>query len=383
MSKTIIFCADGTWNSSEQDENKDGTPDCTNVYKLFLALQGELCTNSLLDEGEQEKTLTNPSGEIRQIAKYIHGVGDSKNPIIKLFGGSTGSGTIARIVRGYTFISRNYTPGDNIIITGFSRGAYTARALGGLISSKGLLKNIHYATKGDRENAYKKSSAVWYEYAKENKETATIEKLISTVSYLPGFISGSSVKKEDLHPVDKISAIAVWDTVGALGIPEIFGDGDKHDAFCFANNILSSKVKNGFHAVSLDEIRAAFIPTLWEKPKDSADQKIEQLLFSGAHSDVGGGYPEYKLSNISLEWMVKKIEKFGILFKTNSFESDIRETAHEPWQEMTFYKTKIQPRDFNGKFIYEHPSIQERADLNSVKSDPKNEPSKYQPQNRL
>ena len=124
MPKTIVFCADGTWNSPGNDHDCDELPDPTNVYKLFLALTGELASESLRNADEQEKSHA-VSGEVRQVAKYIHGVGDSRNPIIKLMGGTFGAGVVSRIVRGYTFISRNFEPGDDIVIVGFSRGAYT------------------------------------------------------------------------------------------------------------------------------------------------------------------------------------------------------------------------------------------------------------------
>ena len=100
-------------------------------------------------------------GQTQQIAKYLHGVGDSRNPIIKLLGGAFGVGVIARVVRGYTFISRNYVPGANIIIVGFSRGAYTARALAGLIVSQGLLAA---SLTQDKELAYRRGAEAWYRY---------------------------------------------------------------------------------------------------------------------------------------------------------------------------------------------------------------------------
>lgn len=128
MAKNIIFCSDGTWNDVDSQN-------ATNVFKLFNLLQGSVISRTKfkdlsVDIVEQEKIIANV-----QIAKYINGVGNSDNRIKKLLG----AGLIKRIVRGYTFISRNYQPGDNIVIVGFSRGAYTARALAGLIASQGLL----------------------------------------------------------------------------------------------------------------------------------------------------------------------------------------------------------------------------------------------------
>ena len=85
MPKNIVFCADGTWNNPNEDENADRTPDPTNVYKLFLCLNGTLSADTLRDADEQEKELI-VDGKPQQIAKYLHGVGDSRNPIIKLLG---------------------------------------------------------------------------------------------------------------------------------------------------------------------------------------------------------------------------------------------------------------------------------------------------------
>ena len=156
MAKNIVFCADGTWNNPNQDENSDQSADPTNVFKLFMSLDGALSFDTLAktDENEQEKILST-EGVTQQVCKYLHGVGDSRNPIIKLMGGAFGAGVISRIVRGYTFISRNYTPGANIIIAGFSRGAYTARALTGLIASQGLL-GAHITQ--DKELAYRRGA---------------------------------------------------------------------------------------------------------------------------------------------------------------------------------------------------------------------------------
>ncbi|TAK93726.1 MAG: DUF2235 domain-containing protein [Aquabacterium sp.] len=379
MSKNIIFCADGTWNSPGQDDNRDGTPDCTNVYKTFLALSGALSPKSLLDAGEQEKALTTIKG-VQQVAKYIHGVGDSHNPIQKLLGGATGAGTIARIIRGYTFISRHYEPGDQIYIIGFSRGAYTARALAGLICSQGLLKGINYDDEHGREKAYLRASQVWYRYEESHKTTHALAKLISAVAYLPGFITHNEIGAEDLQAVPEIAAVGVWDTVGAMGIPDIFGDGDKHDAYQFADLKLNPKIRKGFHAVSLDERRAPFMPTLWTDDSD----RVEQVIFPGAHADVGGGYPECGLSDIALGWMLDKLAACGVQLDKPALKADPGATAHEPWKSVV-YTHKCEPRPFDGMHkikLQEDPAIAQRCALPAVKPDPSKAAEKYTPSNR-
>src|SRR3984957_9577982 len=163
MPKTIVFCADGTWNGPGETDSDDTTATTTNVFRLFVNLDGRDTPDSALLGNEQERVLTDSNGVVLQWAKYLHGVGASDNFLVKVLGGTVGAGLIARIVRGYTFISRNYLPGDRIFIIGFSRGAYTARALAGLIATKGLLD----ATKSDlanKESAYRLGSAVWFEY---------------------------------------------------------------------------------------------------------------------------------------------------------------------------------------------------------------------------
>src|SRR5277367_126053 len=107
MSKTIAYCADGTWDSSTSH---------TNVYKLYKAL------------------ITSAS----QVPLYDDGVGASANPILKIVGGAFGTGLFQKIKDGYTKIAHIYEPGDSIFLFGFSRGAYTARSLAGMILACGL-----------------------------------------------------------------------------------------------------------------------------------------------------------------------------------------------------------------------------------------------------
>src|SRR5262245_36390939 len=163
MSKNIIFCADGTWNGPNQDEDNDRVPDPTNVFKLFVNMAGVDSADTTLLRAEQERKLTGPAGAVEQVAKYLHGVGDSNNFLVKALGGTGGAGLITRIVRGYTFVSRNFVPGDRIFLVGFSRGAYTARALGGLIAARGVLDGTKVDL-NDKDQGYRLGAAEWFEY---------------------------------------------------------------------------------------------------------------------------------------------------------------------------------------------------------------------------
>lgn len=383
MAKTIVFCADGTWNGPDKDEDNDGSPEFTNVYKLFLGMLGDLSQENLLCANEQEKSLTE-GGSLVQVVKYLHGVGDSRNPIRKIFGGAFGAGTIARIVRGYTFISRNYAPGDAIVLIGFSRGAYTARALGGMIASQGLLSK---PLTEDKELAYRWGANAWYRYRKQAKvshKMAFLKRLVEAMADLPAFVSADALKDEQLVPVEKIRAIGVWDTVGALGWPNYDND-TRVDAFRFADNKLSDKVEWGFHAVALDEQRIDFVPTMW------ADRKnVVQVLFPGAHADVGGGYTrngnESGLSNGALLWMADQLSAVGVGISHSirqANQADPGGVAHQPWRHKPFdLPGRANPRDFTDTKVEEHPSIAERMKLPGVVAEPGKRAGKYAPTNR-
>jgi len=378
MERNIIFCADGTWNSPDQDEDADGLPDTTNVYKLFLTLEGSDPAGSLKLENEQEKELR--AGGLVQIAKYIHGVGDSSNPIKHIVGGFTGWGLIARVVRGYTFISRNYEPKAHIHIVGFSRGAYTARALAGLIVSQGLLgRNITQ----DKELAYRCGKEAWFRYRAETKPGFWAS-AAEALSNPQEFFTRDILKDSDLIPIDGIASVGVWDTVGALGLPD-YKKNARLDKFKFANTRLGTKVAKGFHAVALDEQRVDFTPTLWD-----AAPNVTQVLFPGAHGDVGGGYPstpeESGLSNVPLLWMIDMLKSAGVRFNENDtkrFKPDAAATAHKPWVHppYTFPIFRKGSRTFP-KGIVEDPSILKRMSTPDVIAEPKETAAPYRPGNR-
>jgi len=380
MSKMIVFCADGTWNGPGQDDDGDRQPDPTNVYKLFCGLQGDMSVGTLTQADEQEKELRDGNGALLQIAKYIHGVGDSRNPIRRIIGGAFGAGMIARIVRGYTFISRNYEPDDSIVLVGFSRGAYTVRALAGIIASQGLLAKL---LTGDRETAYRAGAKAWYRYREQaSKKAGFLQGLIEAMTDLPAFVSRDSLKDTDFVEIQSIASVGVWDTVGALGLPNYIQEPGA-DAFKFTDRRLSPKVKKGFHALALDEQRADFVPTLWDKAEN-----VVQVVFPGAHADVGGGYSmknrESELSDIALNWMVEQLASVGVKFGSpifSVFHPSALGVAHQPWCSWPFNDPqRIAPRAFQKDSVQGHPSIDERKGK-AVCPGPNLAPAVYSPTN--
>jgi glutathione S-transferase len=370
MAKRIIFCADGTWSGPAKQtgvEPMDGDdaageipPDgVTNVVKLFENLDGAITAETKALQNEHEKVLSDAAGNPLQVAKYLHGVGDSKNLLIKLLGGALGLGVIGRIVRGYTFISRNYEPGDEIHITGFSRGAYTARALAGMISTVGLLDKRTYDV-NDKMESYKLGIGAWHKskgitLSGSKHASAFANKLLDVVETL----LARDVPDNKLIPDVPIRSVGVWDTVGSLGIPVYAGD-MRFDLFRFADTTLSAKVANGFHAMAIDEQRLDFPVTRWD-----ARQGVTQVWFIGAHGDVGGGYSsnEGLLSDITLGWMMQKLAGVGVKFATppryNPREANPLWPLHAPWERTPFNLAPLSPRQPAIDDIY-HPTVTKR-----------------------
>ncbi len=372
MPKTIVFCADGTWDRPGTDENADRPSDPTNVFKLFANLAGVDDIADICEADEQERTASDAQGATLQIAKYLHGVGDSDNILVKLLGGTTGAGIIERIVRGYTFVSRNYVTDDVIVLLGFSRGAYTVRALAGLIGAKGLLA----ATKldlTDKGQAYRLGAAVWYNYQHALISAQNRPDLLARLEYtaadLPGFLSQPPTPA--LVAPDAIDTVAVWDTVGALGIPEFTNAGAQADLFRFASTTLGPAVRAGFHAVARDEQRGDFTPTLWDQ-----DSRITQLLFPGAHSDVGGGYPasgnESGLSDEALAWMTGLLTARGVRFAPSPTfppHANPLGIAHQPWRQLPYSLLPFGPRALPPT-LAEATAVGQRRSGGPVQADP-------------
>jgi uncharacterized protein (DUF2235 family) len=383
MAKNIVFCADGTWNGPGQDaeDPKDSCP--SNVFKLYLGLAGQDVVEAATyrSANEQERVLRAPDGTVRQVAKYLHGVGDSDNFLVKALGGAFGAGVITRIVRGYTFLSRQYEPGDRLFILGFSRGAYTARALAGLVCAKGLLDARRHDLR-DKEEAYRLGSAVWADYRGavcRKKDATWAQQMESMLDHLPRFFGWSP--RAHLVPDVPVEAVAVWDTVGALGIPQYQADCCRLDVFRFCDTQLSPRVRKGLHAVAVDEQRRDFTPTLW----DADPGRIEQVLFPGAHADVGGGYPldESGLSDGALAWMTEELAELALCFSDApplAPRPDPLGPAHEPWTRVPWNVFDPLPRA-NLKGLKRHPSVAQRWGR-PVLSDPERRAKAvYQPAN--
>ena len=272
MPKRIVLLSDGTGNSNVKDRG-------TNVFKLFEAIDFNL-----------------PAPD-QQVAFYDDGVGTEDFKFMKIMGGAFGWGLTRNVLRLYKELVQCYQPGDGIYLFGFSRGAFTVRTLAGFIADRGILKSEKYS----EDSALDLAIAGLYEKYRE-KHLASLEKLF----YKP------YIKELNVYENVPIEFIGVWDTVDAVGLPfdGITEKWNRHIfRFKFTNRELNDKVKNACHALSIDDERRSFHPLLW---KDR--EGIEQVWFSGVHSNVGGGYPQQGMSMVALEWMMEKAQNAGLKF---------------------------------------------------------------------
>lgn len=281
--KRLVVCSDGTWNRADAKNP-------TNVVKLYRGVQLQ-------------------DGDVAQIPWYDPGVGTG-NRLSRAIGGATGFGLTQNIEDAYRFLVRNYVPGDEIYLFGFSRGAYTARSLGGLIRNSGILRRDYEARIVDAIQLYRDRERGPYH---------------PDVEQFRGDFS---------HPEFRLKFIGVWDTVGALGIPGNLFNRLNRRFHSFHDVKLSRSVQFGYQALALDEHRRTFKPTLWEvqpqvpgqAPADigalGGEQVVEQTWFAGAHSDVGGGYSDDRLSDAALRWLMDQAAATGLVFKSGSTPDD-------------------------------------------------------------
>jgi uncharacterized protein (DUF2235 family) len=271
-SKKLIIYFDGTWNTADQ-KSHDGILCPTNISKLY------------------EATLPMDAQNNHQIVHYIRGIGTRKAERIR--GGGFGYGISDNIKEGYKFLVGNYQPGDEIYIFGFSRGAYTARSLAGLVRNLGILK---------RENLYLVNTA--YKKYKDKSD-----------DWHPDGARAGVFKEKYTWGGEQIRFLGVFDTVGALGAPFGVILGwiiDKLFKCRFHDTELSKIIVSAYHALAVDERRLPFMATLMTPKKRHDYKNFAQKWFPGVHSNVGGGYADAGLSDLALEWMAQMAGNHGL-----------------------------------------------------------------------
>jgi len=277
MSKRLVVCCDGTWNTP--DERSEGVRTPTNVAKIALGVADH--------DGDATP----------QLVHYQRGVGTRR--FERFAGGAFGYGLSRNVLDCYRFLVEHYEPGDELYFFGFSRGAYTARSIVGFIRNCGILRPEHHDRIDDAYRLYRSRA--------DRHKPSAIQSRTFRRTYA----------HEDETPVE---LVGVWDTVGALGIPT----GGLRPPLVsrywgFHDTELSPSVGAAHQALAIDEQRGPFTPTLWTRHPAAAGQIVEQVWFAGVHRDVGGGYRQPELSEIALLWMVRRAAARGLAFAPDHF----------------------------------------------------------------
>jgi uncharacterized protein (DUF2235 family) len=266
--KRIVICFDGTWNKPADEKLPQDKRIETNVCRFYESVNA-----------------SDRSG-IKQVKWYDEGVGTQWYD--KFIGGAIGAGLDLNIIQGYEFLAKQYEDGDEVYVLGFSRGAYTARSLVGMIRNCGLVKNEMLALRVPMAYGI-------YRTRDDGPDSDTARRFKSMFA--------SEIK---------INFLGVWDTVGALGIPGPVLAGFKTKFYEFHDTRLSAIVENAFQAIAVDEYRLDFDVCLWNPDRPVPGQILEQRWFMGAHCDIGGGYADRRLSDMTLRWMQQKAANLGL-----------------------------------------------------------------------
>jgi uncharacterized protein (DUF2235 family) len=269
VSRTLVVCIDGTWNTAAEAATSFAQP--TNVARL---------KDLLINDGE------------RQYVLYLPGVG-TRGFVDRMVGGVYGSGTSSRLTTAYRFICEHYREGDRIALFGFSRGAFAVRLVVGTMVNAGILRPDHLDRVDEAVALYRNP------LVSMRTDKASFRRQYSTEHYAIGFIG-------------------VWDTVARYGplltpLRWLLARVSRR-RFAFIDTKLPHRVEVACHALALGEGRSSFLPVRWSREAISRGQVIEEVWFAGSHADVGGGNRDGRLAGLSLEWMAARAAKAGLMF---------------------------------------------------------------------
>ncbi|KAK7422410.1 hypothetical protein QQX98_001689 [Neonectria punicea] len=292
--KRLIACCDGTWMDSDNGYEEPG----------FLKSEGTLQVPSNVTRISRCFKRRCSDGKL-QIISYESGVGTGSNTLDSITGGAFGLGLSERVRETYSYLCANYMDGDEIILVGYSRGAFTVRSVAGMVGALGLL------TREGVEHFYPifKDMQHWrdpdYKDPFPNVPFSNKPK-------------GSNAAKEYRARLEKL---------GYTRVKQDGGDGEliKIKAVCgtykWHDTSLSDRIEHAFHALALDETRPAFSPAVWERlPANKLTTDLRQVWFPGNHANCGGGWEDQGMANITLAWMMDQLASVGVEFDTLSLE---------------------------------------------------------------
>lgn len=330
--RRIVICCDGTWQSSVA--LTENVP--SNVTKLCRHI-------ARIGESKDGK-------KWHQIVYYDSGIGTGNlsSTEAKRQGG-LGAGLAENVIEAYNFIVLNYSPGDEIFCFGFSRGAYTARAVAGLVTDIGVISpvdmqyfpEIYRAYMHNKEGEEFVKTQAWKDFLDgplSHKRhdpqplRADAKKLAQSNGATSQSDGGVHAHKISEDASRKVKIVGVFDTVGSLGVPDVgwFNNASWRTQYGFHNVKLNANIEHAFHALALDERRGAFRPTLWyidkklldankNDPKNVKLPELKQVWFPGVHINSGGGADDAitdmkgdleHLSIASFCWMLQCISPY-------------------------------------------------------------------------
>jgi uncharacterized protein (DUF2235 family) len=300
--KRLVFCFDGTWNK----------------------LVPNRATNVVLTAASIERVTKR--GTV-QITHYDEGVGTGDLDAMR--GGVFGTGLIENVREAFRFLVFNFDPGDEIYVFGFSRGAYSARTFVGFIRLVGPLHRLHvgridealalYETRGKSDQNFEESARRFRAEFADKVCVGAADETWRCVNK-PGYVAGSA-------PQLRVKYLGVWDTVGALGVPEILPfSGWLNREYDFLDPSIDSFVESARHAVALDERRRLFPPVLFGDltalngaagfANDHPKAPYQERWFPGVHGSVGGGGDIRGLSDAALAWVLEGAKAAGLRLDT-------------------------------------------------------------------
>lgn len=281
--RNLVICLDGT-------NNEIGTR-LSNILKLY----------KIAEKSERQVTYYHPGiGTIAMPGTW----GKWRRKASSVFEMMTGHGLDRDVLAAYCFLCRHYREGDRIYLFGFSRGAYTARVLAGMIYLVGLLHEHQINFAGYALKAYK--------HSREADDYATAREFRDVVR----------------PQIAAIHFLGVWDTVASVIVPGATPLSDPTlEKLPFTTENPAVAVFR--HAMAIDEFRRMFRILPWKEPQQFKpnrhsqaqsfpDQDCRQIWFAGCHSDVGGGFVEAEsaLSKFPLLWMIEQARGHGLHVRT-------------------------------------------------------------------
>jgi uncharacterized protein (DUF2235 family) len=334
MAKRLVVCCDGTWNTPRTE---------TNIFRTYRFLRERLGTPTEVTHKDGVRTCGGRAADGSEVVLF-YDAGVGTDWFSRLLGGGVGVGLSENVCEAYHFLGHNFVPGSEIYVFGFSRGAYTARSLCGFIKAAGLL---------DKPSA----QDVWRTYM--NRYVTPVHASAAVVARPSGWDLdkirgwlvakagdavgrlGADVATLPTHGDVKIKFIGVYDTVGALGVPIPAAARVNEPIVGFHNTTLGDTVENAVQALAVDEKRGPYVPAVWTQAANAvalAGQSVLQVWFPGVHSDIGGGYHDKGIGDITWDFMMRQAAGTGLVIDRDRPTPDVT-LAALPAQHESFDKT--------------------------------------------